>query len=386
MNFNEIIDRSGRGAIKGDWRKKLFGTEDVIPMWVADMEFKSPDCVIDALKDTLDYGVLGYHAPTTAYYEAIIDWQAKHHDMYLEEEWLNYCPGVVTGIAIAINAFTEENDEIVVQTPVYFPFFEYPKRNNRKVVYNTLIEQDGTYVMDFDDLEMHFANGAKMFILCTPHNPAGRIWKREELAKVAELAEKYKVTVIADEIHADLALGGREVVSYATISEEAANHSLTLIAPSKTFNIAGLSTSVAIIKNAKLRHQWVAKCEAYEMQAGDFLGYGALIAAFNEGDEWRQAMLKHLDDNVEYTLDYFEKYIPKIKAWRPEASFLMWLDCRALELSDIELKHFFVKKAKLGLSSGIQFGEEGSGFMRMNFAVPRPILEQALEQLKNAFL
>lgn len=386
MNFNEIIDRSGRGAIKGDWKEKLFGTEDVIPMWVADMDFKTPKCILDALRDTLDYGVLGYHAATEDYFKAIIKWQQEQHNMHLEEEWIKYCPGVVTGLAIAINAFTEENDKIVVQTPVYFPFFEYPKRNHRKVVYNTLIEKEGTYMMDFADLEQHFSDGAKMLILCSPHNPAGRIWTREELKNVADLAEKYKVVVIADEIHADLALGGREVVSYATVSEAAANHSMTLIAPSKTFNMAGLGTSVAIIQNDRLRHKWVSKSEAYELQMCDFLGYGALIAAFNEGDDWRQAVLKYLEENVDFAMAYFEKYIPKIKPWRPEASFLMWLDCREMQLSNEDLMTFFVKKAKLGLSQGVQFGSEGSGFMRLNFAVPRSVLKQALEQLKNAFL
>lgn len=386
MNFSEVIDRSGRGAIKTEKCKDLFGTDDVLPMWVADMEFKTPKCVIDAISETLEYGVLGYHYQQPAYYESIIKWQKEQHGMHVEKEWIQYTPGVVTGLAIAINACTEEQDKIVVQTPVYYPFFEYPKKNNRQVVYNSLIEVDGNYNMDFADMEQHFADGAKMFILCSPHNPAGRVWDRDELEKVAVLAEKYGVVVVADEIHADMVLCDKEMVSYATVSEAAANHSITLMAPSKTFNMAGLATAVAIVQNKDLRDKFINKSEAYEMNAGDFLGNVALTAAFNEGEEWRQEMLQHLRENVDYTMDYFEKYIPQIKAWRPEASFLMWLDCRSLELRDAALMAFFVKKAKLGLSPGVMFGTEGSGFMRLNFAVPRSVLETALSQLKNAFL
>ncbi len=385
MNFDEIIDRSGRGAIKTDWCDKIFGTNDLIPMWVADMDFKAPDCVRDAMKKELDYGVLGYHAPKKSYFDAIIAWQKEKHQMTLEEEWIKYTPGVVTGIAISINAFTNEGDAIVVQPPVYFPFFEYPKRNKRKVVYNPLIEQDGTYVMDYDDLEKHFVAGAKMLILCSPHNPAGRIWSAAELSRVADLAEKYGVIVIADEIHADLVLQDKAVVSYATVSEVAAHHSVTLIAPSKTFNIAGLASSVTLIQNDALRHKWVSASEAYELNVGDYLSYIALTAAFNEGEPWRQEMIHYLKDNVLYTMEFFKKEIPLIQPWQPEASFLMWLDCRAMGLNDDELMAFFVKKAKLGLSPGIMFGKEGSGFMRMNFAMPRPVLKQALEQLKDAF-
>lgn len=386
MNFNEIIDRSGRGAIKTGRCQQLFGTDDVLPMWVADMEFRSPACVSEAIRETLDYGVLGYHEPTQAFYDAVIKWQREQHDMLVEKEWITYIPGVVTAIAVALNAFTEEDDMVVVQTPVYFPFFEYPRRNKRKVLRNALIEDDGNYVMDFEDLENHFKDGAKMLILCSPHNPLGRIWQREELEKVALLAEKYGVIVVADEIHSDLALDASKVVSYATISEAAALHSVTLTAPSKTFNIAGLAASIAIIKNEKLRRKFVLQEEKYELHSANFLGPVAMAAAFNEGDPWRQEMLAYLRGNIEFALDYFEKYIPQIKPWRPQASFLLWLDCRALELSDKELLAFFVDKAKLGISPGVMFGKEGRGFMRMNFAVPRQVLEQALEQLKNAFL
>lgn len=386
MNFNEIIDRSGRGAIKTGRNKQLFGTEDVLSMWVADMEFRSPECVSNAIRETLEYGVLGYHEPMHSFYDAVINWQKVQHQMHVEKDWITYIPGVVTAIAVAINAFTEEGDKIVVQTPVYFPFFEYPRRNNRTVLRNALIEQDGNYVMDYDDLEKHFQEGAKMLILCSPHNPVGRIWQKEELEKVAVLAEKYNVIVVADEIHSDLALDDSLVVSYATISEAAAMHSVTLMAPSKTFNVAGLAASVAIIKNNKMRTVFVEQESKYELHSANFLGPVAMTAAFNEGGEWRREMLAHLSGNVDFAMDYFQKYIPQIKPWRPQASFLLWLDCRDLALKDKELLAFFVEKAKLGLSPGVMFGREGRGFMRMNFAVPRPILEQALEQLKNAFL
>lgn len=386
MNFDTIIDRSGRGSIKYDWRKTIFGAEDVIPMWVADMDFKSPQCVLDALSETIEYGVLGYHEPLASCYDSIIKWQKEQHAMHVEKEWIKSTPGVVTAIAIAINAFTEERDKVVVQTPVYFPFFEYTERNNREVVYNPLIEDDGRYVMDYEDLERHFADGAKMLILCSPHNPAGRIWTRDELLRVSELAEKYGVVVIADEIHADLGLHGNEVVSYATLSTAAANHSITLMAPSKTFNIAGLASSIAIIQNDELREKFVKQSEAYELHFGDFLGYVAMTAAFEQGNEWRLSMLDYISSNADYAMGYFAKYIPQIKPWQPQASFLMWLDCRSLGLSDDELMEFFVDKAQLGLSSGISFGKEGSGFMRFNFAVPRSVLEKALDQLRKAFL
>lgn len=386
MNFDEIIDRSGRGAIKTGRNKQLFGTEDVLAMWVADMEFRSPQCVKDAILETLDYGVLGYHEPKPDFYDAVIKWQSEQHQMLVKKEWITYIPGVVTAIAVAINAFTQEGDSIVVQTPVYFPFFEYPRRNKRKVLRNPLIEKEGTYVMDYDNLEQHFKDGAKLMILCSPHNPLGRIWQQEELAKIAVLAEKYGVIVVSDEIHSDLALDDSLVTSYATISEEASMHSVTLIAPSKTFNIAGLAASVAITKNDKLRRLFVKQEEKYELHSANFLGPVAMAAAFNEGKEWRKQMLDYLTGNIDFAMDYFQKYIPQIKPWRPEASFLLWLDCREMTLSDKDLLAFFVKKAKLGISPGVMFGKEGAGFMRMNFAVPRPTLEKALEQLKNAFL
>ena len=385
MNFDEIIDRRGRGAVKIDFAEERFGTSDVMPMWVADMDFRSPKCVIDAIKKDLEHGILGYHAPQQSYYDAIIKWQKDHHDMALQADWIKYTPGVVSGIAIAINAFTEKFDKIVVQTPVYFPFFEYPLRNKREVVYNSLIEQSGRYYMDYDDLEKHFKTGAKMMLLCSPHNPAGRIWSREELVKVAILAEKYGVIVIADEIHADLALAHHKVVSYATISKAAEQHSITLTAPSKTFNIAGLASAVTIIQNDKLRAKWLAVAEAYELHVGDFLSYGALTAAFNEGEPWRQEMLVYLQSNIDYTMAFFEQNLHQIKPWRPEASFLMWLDCRALGLTDKELMKFFVEKAKLGLNPGVSFGKEGRGFMRLNVAVPRAVLQKALKQLQDAF-
>ena len=385
MNFDEIIDRTGRGAIKTDFALERFGTTDILPMWVADMEFRSPKCVTDAIKDQLDYGVLGYHAPQQSYYDAIIKWQKDHHHMSIEREWIKYTQGVVSGIAIAINAFTEKFDKIVVQTPVYFPFFEYPLKNKREVLYNPLIEKEANYYMDFDNLEDQFQSGAKMFILCSPHNPAGRIWQRYELLKVSELAEKYNVIVLADEIHADLALNNEEIVSYATLSKAAAQHSITLTAPSKTFNIAGLASAVTIIPNESLRNKWVAVSEAYELHIGDFLSYSALTAAFTEGEPWRQEMLAYLRKNLDFAMDYFAAHIPQIKAWRPQASFLLWLDCRDLGLSDEELMSFFVEKAKLGLNPGISFGKEGSGFMRLNFAVPLAVLKQGLEQLKTAF-
>jgi len=385
MNFDEIIEKRGAGTIRTELQKEMFACEGLLPMWVADMDFRSPSCITDALKDTLDNDILGYHVPPDAFYQSVIKWQGEKHGMHLSREDIKYVPGVVTGIAVAINAFTEENDKIVVQTPVYFPFFEYPRKNKRQVVYNSLIEKDAYYEMDYEDLERHFADGAKMLILCSPHNPAGRVWRRDELEKVAALADKYKVIVVADEIHSDMPLGGREVVSYATVSEAAANHSLTLTAPSKTFNIAGLASSIAIIQNEDLRQKWVAVAEAYELNMGDFLGYVALTAAFEKGDKWRVALLDYLDANVQFTLDFFKQHIPQIKAWEPEASFLMWLDCRAMGMSDAQLMKFFTDKAGLLLSPGIKFGREARGFMRMNFAMPRPLLEKALMQLKEAF-
>jgi len=385
MNFDEIIEKRGAGTIRTELQKEMFACEGLLPMWVADMDFRSPSCITDALKDTLDNDILGYHVPPDAFYQSVIKWQGEKHGMHLSREDIKYVPGVVTGIAVAINAFTEENDKIVVQTPVYFPFFEYPRKNKRQVVYNSLIEKDAYYEMDYEDLERHFADGAKMLILCSPHNPAGRVWRRDELEKVAALADKYKVIVVADEIHSDMPLGGREVVSYATVSEAAANHSLTLTAPSKTFNIAGLASSIAIIQNEDLREKWVAVAEAYELNMGDFLGYVALTAAFEKGDKWRVALLDYLDANVQFTLDFFKQHIPQIKAWEPEASFLMWLDCRAMGMSDAQLMKFFTDKAGLLLSPGIKFGREARGFMRMNFAMPRPLLEKALMQLKEAF-
>ncbi len=385
-NFDQIIDRSGTQAIKVESLEINFGRTDLIPMWVADMDFKSPQPIIDALLKRVEHGIFGYTKPSQEYCDSIVNWLKNRHDWHIQQEWANFIPGIVKGIAFVIDCFTQKGDGIVIQPPVYHPFRITTELHNRQVVNNPLKLEAGEYKMDLEDLEKKLDSTSKVLVLCNPHNPGGRVWTREELVNLAEICDKHNILVISDEIHSDLAYenDGHKHIPYASVSEKAAQHSITFMAPSKTFNIAGIVSSFAVIPNENIRQKFHAYLEASELQQGHIFAYTATEAAYNKCGEWLDEAKQYIWDNIQFVDNYLKENIPQIKAMIPQASFLVWLDCRELGLTQEELNHLFVDDAKLALNSGTTYGPGGEGFMRLNVGCPRSIIEKALNNLKKA--
>ena len=384
-DFDRIIDRKGSGAIKSDSLEKVFGKDRLIPMWVADMDFETPDFITDALRERLTHPIFGYTAEPEDFRPAIIDWIQSHHGWQIESEWISYIPGIVKGIGMAINALLEKGDKIIIQPPVYHPFRLVPQKNGYEVVFNPLRElPEGGYEMDFDNLESVCDDKCKMLILSNPHNPAGIVWPRETLERLAEFCHDKGIVVISDEIHCDMALYGNRHIPFASVSDKAAKCSITFGAPSKTFNIAGIVSSYAIVSDEELRKRFYGWLEASELCAAPIFSPIATIAAFRHGEQWRQQMVKYIEDNIDFTIDFCKERIPQIKPLRPQASFLVWLDCRGLGLNHEQLVSLFIDKAGLALNDGEIFNPGGQGFMRLNIGTPRQILEEALTNLENA--
>lgn len=385
-NFDQIIDRKETQALKVDSLKENFGKTDLIPMWVADMDFLSPKPISDALQKRVEHGIFGYTKPSQAYYDSIINWLKNRHSWSIKQEWINFIPGIVKGIAFAIDCFTDQQDGIVIQPPVYTPFRATTEMHKRKVVNNPLILQAGQYKMDLENLEKVLNSTCKMLILCNPHNPGGRVWTREELVNLAEICDKHNILVISDEIHSDLAFEnqGYKHIPYASVSEKAAQHSVTFMAPSKTFNIAGIISSFTVIPNDKIREKFFHYLEASELQQGHIFAYTATEAAYNKCSEWLDEAKLYIWENIKFVDNYLKENIPQIKAMIPEASFLVWLDCRELNLTQEELTSLFIDDAKLALNNGLTYGPGGEGFMRLNVGCPLSIIKKALNNLKNA--
>ncbi len=384
-NFDEIVDRSGSNAVKLEKLKPVFGYEDLIPFWVADMDFKSPPAIIEALKQRVEHGVFGYTLPSDAYTSSIVNWLERRHRWQVKEEHINFVPGVVKGFAFAIDEFTEKGDKIIIQPPVYHPFRIVTTSLGREVVNNPLILENGQYKMDFEGLRRIVSDSdCKMLILCNPHNPGGRVWSPEELGELTDICYENNILVVSDEIHADMALPGYQHTPFASVSAKAEEISLTLMAPSKTFNIAGIVSSFAVITNKTIRERYLAYLEPRELQQGTIFAFTATRAAYDECEEWLDQMLDYVQTNIDFVNDYLKENIPEIRAIMPEASFLVWLDCRALSLSQQELVNLFVEKAHLALNNGTMFGPGGEGFMRLNVGCPRTILEKGLNNLKKA--
>ena len=390
-NFEKIYDRIGTYDVKYAMMKDVFGRNDLLGLWVADMDWPTPDFVIDALKERQEYPILGYTAIPDEYWTAIIDWQRNLHGFEVKRDWLSYIPGIVKGIGMVLDVFTKPGDKIVVQPPVYHPFHLLPSANGREVVWNPLKRTDVgepgrpvQYEMDFEHLETICNEECKVLILCNPHNPAGICWSRETLQRLAHFCTERNILVISDEIHSDMVLHGHRHLPFASVSEEAAHCCISFAAPSKTFNIAGVVSSYCIVPDDGLRKRFYSWLEANEFGSPTMFATIATIAAFRKGEEWRRQMLQYVEENVEYVIDYCSKYIPLIRPMRPEASFLIWMDCREMGLSHDELVDFFINKARLAMNSGAMFGPGGEGFMRLNVGTPRPILEEALSRIKEA--
>ena len=384
-NFDEVIDRRDTNAVKLERCKALFGTEDVLPLWVADMDFRTPDFIIDAIQKRLEHPILGYTMPSKSFYSASISWIKEHHDWNIQRDWFGFLPGIVPGLSFAVQSLTKPGDEIIVQPPVYYPFFHVIEKNHRVLVQNQLKEDNGKFVMDFDDLEKKFTSKTKLFILCNPHNPGGRVWTIDELQRFAAICEKHQVTIVSDEIHADMVLPGKtKHTPLATVSAWSEQNTVTFMAPTKVFNMPGLISSGYIIPNAELRHRFVEFLEASEMNSGNMFAYTAAVAAYENGDEWRKQMLDYVQGNIDFVADFLKKNVPQIKPMIPEASFLVWLDCKDLGMETDELHKFFSLKAGLGLNKGTIFGPGGEYHLRLNVACSRSILEKAMKQLKEA--
>ena len=384
-DFDKVIGRLGTGAIKTDILKDIYGRDDLTALWVADMDFETPQFITEALKKRLEHSLFGYTAEPKEYWPTVMKWLEDHHQWKVEREWLTFIPGIVKGIGMAINALLEKDEKVIIQPPVYHPFRLVPQRNGREVVFNPLHEnEDGTYSMDFENLESVCDDKCRMLILSNPHNPAGIVWPRETLERLASFCHKRGIIVISDEIHCDMALYGHKHIPFASVSEEAAACSITFGAPSKTFNIAGIVSSYAIVPSESLRERFYRWLHANELSSAPLFSPIATIAAFQNGEEWRRQMLEYVEGNIDWLCGFFADNIPQIKPLKPQASFLVWLDCRALGLEHDSLVDLFVNKARLALNDGETFNPGGEGFMRLNVAVPRAVLREAMERLKEA--
>jgi len=384
-NFNKIINRTSTDCVKLEKLKPLFGRDDLIPLWVADMDFLSPPAITNALKERVEHGVFGYTMATDNYYSSIINWLKKQHDWAVAKEEISFVPGVVKGIAFALDVFTQKGDKVIIQPPVYQNFRITVENLERETVNNPLVLENGQYKMDFDGLRKIVSeNDCKMLILCNPHNPAGIVWSTEELRELAEICHDNNILVVSDEIHADLALPGFSHTPFATISPTAEANSITLMSPSKTFNTAGIVSSFAVIKNENIREKYFRFLELRELNQATVFALTATQAAFTKCDEWHEKLIQYLQGNVDFVTTYLKEHIPQIKVIIPQASFLIWFDCRELNLSQNELMELFVNKAKLALNEGMMYGDNGEGFMRMNVGVSREIIEKALRNLRDA--
>lgn len=382
-NFDELIDRRHTGSVKWDGMKNAFGRDDLTAMWVADMDFRTPPFVMDALRQRLEHEVLGYAMPCEGWDTTICHWLQKRHQWEVRPDWLTFVPGIVRGQAFALLCFTNPGDRVLVMTPVYHPFFLVTERLKREAVRSPLDLRDGHYHIDFDRLR-HDLQGCKALVLCNPHNPGGRVWTVDELRRIAELCQESGTLVISDEIHADLTLPPYKHHPFATVSPAAASNSVTFMAPSKTFNMPGVQSSFAIVPDDTLRARFQQFMEAGEFCEGHLFAYIGCKAAFEHGEEWLNQLLAYIQGNIDFTESYLRQHIPAIGMIRPQASFLVFLDCRQLGLEQEALERLFADKARLALNTGTTFGEPGRGFMRLNVGCPRVALKQALDQLAEA--
>lgn len=384
-NFDEIVPREGTNCIKYDAREKMFGNGSVLPLWVADMDFKTPDFIADAVKKRAEHEIYGYTFKPDSYFSSIVGWMKRRHNWEIQKEWISFSPGVVAGLTLAVETFSKPGDEVLVQPPVYFPFFDTVKGTKRKMVENPLKLRNGRYTFDFDDLKSKISENTRLLLLCNPQNPGGMVWTKEELQELSDICLENKIMVISDEIHSDLIFNGYKHTPFATLSEEAAQNCMICMAPSKTFNVAGLSTSLVIIPNKTLFNRYERTMGVGHLGMGNIFGSVALEAAYTHGDEWLEQMLVYLLDNFQLLDDFFKNRLPKVKVMKPEATYLVWLDFTAYGMNDTKLLKFVVEQAGVGLNNGGKFGTGGDGWLRINIGCPRSILKEALESLGKAF-
>lgn len=385
-NFDQVIDRRGTDCVKYDGLQEAYGCSDLLPMWVADMDFQVPPAVQEAARQCCEKGIFGYTFRSEEGKQAFQDWVKRRYDWTVKTEWLSSSPGIVTSLSISVRAFTAPGDRVMIMTPVYPPFHAVVKDNGRELVCCPLIRGSERYLIDWECFERGLQTGVKMLILCNSHNPVGRIWTREELARIGSLCVRYGVLILSDEIHADLALFGHRHTVMASVSEEIAARTLTAMAPSKTFNIAGMMNSMIVASNPELLDKYNRELLNLHLDLGNIFGHVTLKAAYRYGEEWLEALIRYLEGNVEFALDYFARELPSVKVLKPEGSFLLWLDFRATGLSHEACGERLLKIGKVALNDGLTFGEEGRGFRRMNIGCPRQVLADGLQRIKAALL
>lgn len=384
-NFDKLLDRGASHCVKIDLMKEIWKRTDLLPLWVADMDFETPPCIVDAIKARMEHAILGYTSPHEGYYSSIVHWVQKRYGMVAERRDIQFVPGVVPALYMAIQALTEKGDKVIVQPPVYHCFKKVIENSGRKCVVNPLIYKEGSFSIDFEDLR-EVIEGCKLLIFCNPHNPGGMVWGQKEQETLAEICARNGVTVISDEIHADLTLPPHRHSPFAMASETAKEIGITFMAPSKTFNIPGIVSAYAIVLNEGLKERLFRYIRNNDLDLGNVFAYISVEAAYTYGEEWLTQMIAYLQGNILYVDNYLKNRIPKIKMICPQATYLLFLDCRELGFASQEaLEHFFVDKAKLALNSGTLFGKGGEGFMRMNIAAPRTVLERAMRQLEEAY-
>lgn len=383
LDFDKVIERRGTDCIKYDSAAQSNMPADVLPLWVADMDFETSSYVVDALADRLRHGIFGYTESGERFFDAVKGWMVRHHDWEVHKDWLVKTPGVVFALAMAVRAYTEPGDGVLIQQPVYYPFAGVIRDNGRRVVSNHLfLGEDNRYHMDLDDFERKIVEEKiKLFFLCNPHNPVGRVWSREELCRLGDICVRHHVIVASDEIHADFVFRGKHQV-FANLKKEYETISITCTAPSKTFNLAGLAMSNIFIPDEKLREKFCAQMNSAGVGQIGLMGLIACEAAYEKGEEWYQAMVKYVADNIAYTRKYVKENLPGVRMVEHEGTYLVWLDFRGTGLDEQALEHKIIHEAKLWLDGGAMFGEGGSGFQRVNVACPRKILTEALDRLK----
>jgi cystathionine beta-lyase len=383
-NFDEQIKRERTNCIKYDLRKGVFGKDDVLPLWVADMDFRTPDFIINALRKRLDHEILGYTFRSESYHEAIIDWMQRRHGWTIQKEWISFSPGVVAGLTLAVESFSEPGDEVVLLPPVYSPFFDSIRLTKRKMIENPLKLVNGRYTFDLDDLKLKVTDKTKLLLLCNPQNPGGMVWTREELTALANFCLEHKILVISDEIHSDLIFKGYKHIPFATLSDEIEKNCIVCMAPSKTFNLAGLTTSFIVAPNKRLHTSYERTLRIPHLHMGNIFGTVALEAAYRHGDDWLAQLIDYLWDNYLFMETYLKANLPEVVVMRPEATYLVWLDFSAFGLSDNQINDKIIQSG-VGLNRGIQFGTQGSGYMRINIGCTRVMLEEALKRIVEAF-
>ena len=384
FNFDKIIDRTNNFSAKWSEMNKNFGTNDLLPMWVADMDFLTAPCVMEALKDRLEQGIFGYTTRPSSYNESIVNWLDNRFSWKINQEWLMFSPAVITSISLLIQNLTQKNDKIMIQEPVYSPFHNIVESNERNLVISPLVKlDDGSYVMDYEDIESKIKD-VKIFILCNPHNPVGRVWTREELTRLGEICLKHNVLVISDEIHSDIILKNHKHTPFASISKEFSENTITCMAPTKTFNLAGLQSSFLVISNPYYYEVMDKAFSILDIKRNNAFSLVATEAAYNYGEDWLYELIKYIEDNVDFAIDYIKNHIPQLKVKKPEGTYLLWVDFSNLNVDKEDLKNALINKGRIALSDGSSFGIGGDGYYRINLACPRSMVLEGLKRIEFA--